>query len=305
MTESDTLNDALDTLTESVGSMFESFVASLPKLAIAVVLLVITSILASILKRFVLSAAAKLKINVSLKSLFAQFAYLGVFFAGLMVVAGLLFPGFGFGQLVATAGLASIAIGFAFQDIFENFFAGILILWRFPFDKGDFIVIPAEGVDGQIEEVEIRMTRVRQTSGELVLVPNATIYKSVVQVLTNKPIRRVTVMCGIAYGESVGEGRQVIRAAVESCETVNRDKPIQIFANGFGASSIDFEVTWWTGARPVDIRQSRDEVIEAVKKGLDDANIEIPYPYMTLTMSKNEPDIIDAVRGRASARPGE
>ena len=67
---------------------------------------------------------------------------------------------------------------------------------------------------------------------------------------------------------------------------MNRDKPVQVFARAFGASSVDFEVTWWTGngSKAADIRSSRDEVIEAVKKALDDAGIEIPYPDRTLTI---------------------
>ena len=52
---------------------------------------------------------------------------------------------------------------------------------------------------------------------------------------------------------------------------------------------MDFEVTWWTGAKPVEQRESRDEVVEAVKRGLDEAGIEIPYPYRTLTFTDNEP----------------
>ena len=68
----------------------------------------------------------------------------------------------------------------------------------------------------------------------------------------------------------------------------------------FGSSSIDFEVSWWTGPTPLDQRRSRDEVVEKVKAALDNAGIEIPYPYRTLVFSKNEPDIIDAIAGRGT-----
>jgi len=61
---------------------------------------------------------------------------------------------------------------------------------------------------------------------------------------------------------------------------------VQIFAQAFGASSIDFEVTWWTGSSPLEIRRSRDEVVASVKRALDDAGIEIPFPYRTLTFKQ-------------------
>ncbi|QSP94916.1 mechanosensitive ion channel family protein [Marinobacter salinisoli] len=69
----------------------------------------------------------------------------------------------------------------------------------------------------------------------------------------------------------------------------NRLRGIEIFAQAFGSSSIDFEITWWTGSRPIDIRKSKDEVIEAVKAALDNAAIEIPFPYRTLTFKEPLP----------------
>ena len=73
---------------------------------------------------------------------------------------------------------------------------------------------------------------------------------------------------------------------VEGLQSVDKRRPIQIFAKAFGSSSIDFEVTWWTESRPVDIRMSRDEVVEAAKSALDKAGIEIPFPYRTLTFKE-------------------
>ena len=65
--------------------------------------------------------------------------------------------------------------------------------------------------------------------------------------------------------------------------SVKKDEEIQIFPQAFGSSSIDIEVAWWTDPLPVDIRRSRGEVVAAIKRALDDARIEIPFPYRTLT----------------------
>jgi small-conductance mechanosensitive channel len=298
----ETVDSSVDTLARSLGGLVDAIVRHLPQVLIALILLIITAVLASLLSKWSHRVTRKLRVKDNLRDLFGKLVYIAMWFLGLIAAAGVVFPGLGMGELVASAGLASIAIGFAFQDIFENFLAGVLIIWRFPFNDGDFIEIPSEDVEGKVEEVQIRMTLIRSVTGELILVPNATIYKNVVRVLTSKPIRRVTVMCGIAYGEDVAEGRRVIREAVQSCESVDKDQPIEIFAQAFGSSSMDFEVTWWTGATPVERRRSRDEVVERVKKALDDAGIEIPYPYRTLTFTRNEPDIIRAVAGH---RDGE
>jgi small-conductance mechanosensitive channel len=289
--------DVLKTLQGALGELGQSFLRNLPELVIAVLLVIATAILARVVHNVSRRLFSQLKLRGSLGDLFAQLIYIGVWIVGLTAAAMVVFPGFGLGQIVATAGLASIAIGFAFKDIFENFFAGILILWRFPFEKGDFIEIEGQDVEGSVEDIWIRMTLIRKTTGELVLVPNATVYKNPVRVLTDRTYRRVSITCGVAYGEDVTEARRVIEEAVRRCRTVREDQPVQIFLEGFGSSSMDFEVTWWTGSRPVEQRESRHEVVEAVKRALDAAGIEIPYPYRTLTFTANEPLIYESLRG--------
>lgn len=66
-------------------------------------------------------------------------------------------------------------------------------------------------------------------------------------------------------------------------------KPIQIPAREFADSSINFEVCRWTGSSPLDVRMSHGAVVAAVKKALDDAGIEIPFPYRTLTFNNDTP----------------
>lgn len=294
------VDSALSTFAGAVGSMIEGLIKRLPQIVIALLMLGLTGLVASSLQRFVKGVFKRMKLRQSLQDLFAQLIYVAIWFAGVLMACSIIFPGFGAAELVGTAGLISIAVGFAFQDIFENFFAGILILWRFPFEIDDFIEIQSEDIMGKVEDIWIRMTLIRLTTGELVTVPNAIVYKSPIRILTNRDTRRITIDCGVAYGEDVAEAREVIREAVQSCQSVNQDRPIQIFLSGFGDSSMDYEVTWWTGAKPLDIRSSKDEVVEAVKKALDKANIEIPYPYRVLTFTKNEPLIYETM-GREAA----
>lgn len=299
------LDSSMNTFADSVGGLLDSVIARIPQILLAILVLIITAFIAGLMVRIVRRFTKKVRVKQNLQDLFGKLTYIGVWFLGLVAAAGIIFPGLGMGQLVATAGLASIAVGFAFQDIFENFLAGVLIIWKHPFNDGDFIEIPSQNILGLVEETQIRMTCIRAVTGELIIVPNAMIYKSVVHVLTNRKTRRMSVTCGIAYAEDVAEGRGVIQKALESCETVHKDQPMQVFAKEFADSSINFDVTWWTGPAPLDQRKSRDEVIEKVKAALNAANIEIPYPYRTLTFTRNEPDIINAIAGHLPAGGGE
>lgn len=203
-----------------------------------------------------------------------------------MIAAIIAFPNLTPTKILAGLGIGSVAIGFAFKDIFENFLAGIIILLRREMRIDDFI--ECQGLEGKVEHILVRETHIRQTDGQLVIVPNSLLFKNPLTIRTDTEQRRTTVICGIAYSEDVAQARDIISEAVKACPTVfTNQHPVQIFAQAFADSAINFEVTWWTGSKPVDIRRSRDEVITAVKQALDDAGIEIPFPYRTLTF--NEP----------------
>lgn len=276
--------EPLNIILESLGKMGVSFLAHLPQIFFGFVLMLITWVVARIADITLQRIFPNFKVRTSLQELIRQLSYIVIWIVGILASAIVMFPSLTPGKVLTAIGLGSIAIGFAFKDIFENFIAGMLILLREPFQLKDFI--ECQEIEGFVEEITIRDTHIRKTDGQRVVVPNAKLFKNPVTVRTDLDKRRVTIMCGVAYGEDVAEARSVITDAVEGLDTVDQEKDVQVFAQAFGASSIDFEVTWWTGSKPVDVRRSRDKVVAAVKKALDEAGIEIPFPYRTLTFKE-------------------
>ena len=275
--------NAWQTISRQLLTMWREFLQYLPQIVIAVVVLAITAGLAR-LATFMIRRVLGARLRTSLRDLIRQLAYILVWIVGILTASTVVFPTLTPGNLLATLGLTSIAIGFAFKDIFENFFAGILILWRFPLEIGDFV--ECENVRGRVEEITIRMTLVRQVDGQLVVLPNGFLFKNAVVVQTNRSYRRTSIVCGIAYDQDVDAARDVIHKAILGCKTVMKNHAIQVFAMEFGESSINFDVAWWTGSTPQQIRESRDEVVTNVKRALDEAGIEIPFPYRTLTFKE-------------------
>lgn len=278
--------DPTKIILDSTQAMATAVLAKLPVLGIGLAVLIITFIAVRIIGAVARNVLTRSKLRNSLIELFVKLIRITVWIVGILTATMAVFPSFTPGQVVTTLGLTSIAIGFAFKDIFENFIAGILVLAREPFRLGDFI--ECNGIEGTVEHVTIRDTHIRQANANRVVLPNAILFKNPVTVFTDRKTRRITVTCGVGYGENVAQAREVIERAVRGAPGVNTDQPVQIYAKEFGASSIDFEVTWWTGtdAAAANIRVSRDAVIEAVKTALDEAGIEIPFPYRTLTFSE-------------------
>ena len=280
--------EPVNLLISQVTDIARGIVAALPQIAIALIIVLGTFIVARMARVLVRRGLGRSRLRKSLKNLFVLLASIAVWTFGIMIAALVAFPNLTPTKLLAGLGIGSVAIGFAFKDIFENFLAGIIILLRKEMRIGDFI--ECQGIEGKVENILVRETHIRKTDDQLIIVPNSLLFKNPLRVLTDKEQRRTTIICGIAYGEDVDKARDVIREAVASSEGVLTDhKPIQIFAQEFADSSINFEVTWWTGSRPIDVRESRDAVVAAVKRALDDAGLEIPFPYRTLTFKNGVP----------------
>ncbi len=268
------------TLTEVVKSFFER----VPYLIAGVLVLLLTWIAVAVAERLTRKTLHSSTMRPSLKKLFGRFVVIGIWILGVLLSALIVFPGLTPTKALGAMGLVSVAVGFAFKDIFENFFAGILLLWRFPFEDGDFI--ECQDIMGEVEDVTVRMTQIRLVTGELMVLPNSFLFKNPVRIITSRRIRRIGITAGVAYGENVSEAAKVIERAVKSCETVSKESPVQVFPSGFGSSGVDIEVVWWTGSRPLEERRSRGEVVAAIKSALDAAGIEIPFPYRTITFKE-------------------
>ncbi|WP_339664205.1 mechanosensitive ion channel [uncultured Pseudomonas sp.] len=273
----------LTILKDQLNSALTSFIESAPQLIAALAFLFFTWLIKVIVVKVFIKATTRSGLRPSLQEALRKIIVIGIWGIGILIAAMIAMPGLTPTKLLAGLGIGSIAIGLAFKDTFENLLAGLLLLMREPMRIDDYI--ECEDVEGQIKHISIRDTYIRRTDGVLTIVPNGYLYSNPLRILTDQTSRRITIQCGVGYGEDVDESREVIRAAVEGVGTVNKDKPVQVFAQGFGASSIDFEVTWWTQSKPVDIRESRDQVVAAIKRALDEAGIEIPFPQRTLTFS--------------------
>ncbi|WP_022953137.1 mechanosensitive ion channel family protein [Leucothrix mucor] len=278
--------EPISILLSQLRDMAREAISILPQLLISILVIVLTYFAASLVRKLVRRIFKNSRMRPSLANLIVILSSMGIWVIGIMVAAIIAFPNLTPTKMLAGLGIGSVAIGFAFKDVFENFLAGIIILLRREMRINDFI--ECVGLEGKVENILVRETHVRQSDGQLVIIPNSMLFKNPVIIRTDLDQRRTTIICGVAYSEDVERSRSVITAAVVSCESVISDsRPVQVFAQEFADSSINFEVTWWTGSKPLDVRYSRDEVIQSIKSALDDANIEIPFPYRTLTFNES------------------
>ncbi len=268
------------TMMEVLQEYLNEFLRILPTAIIALIVLVVFLFIARIGRNAAESLASTVVDDPSLQNLAGTFASVLLTVVGVFAAATIVFPGLRAGDLIAVLGLSSVAIGFAFKDIFQNFLAGILLLWQRPFVVGDQIEI--NEFAGSIEHIDIRSTSIRSYHGQLIVIPNADVYSSVVTVNTDGDIRRSAFDTGIGYDEDIEAGREVTLKAVKGCEHVLDEPAPRVMVTGHGDSSVDFRILFWTESPKSMEAVARDEIGTAVKYALDEADIEIPYPYRTV-----------------------
>ncbi|MCT7964611.1 mechanosensitive ion channel family protein [Laspinema sp. D1] len=274
------MNPVLQEIKATLINLVGQGVALAPAILIALVVLGITWYAANVVRRLTMAAGRRVVKNRSLRMLMVQTAYVAAWSVGIIVACVLAFPGLGLGDIIGLLGLSSVAIGFAFQDIFKNFLAGILLLLQEPFRLGDQIVV--EGYEGTVEEIAIRSTQIRTYQGERVVIPNAVVFTNVVQVKTAFSHRRTDLEIGVDYNTPLPEAVDTMLKAVSQVPGVLSKPEPEVDIVGFGESSIDMMVRYWTEPERPSVRRTQTQVAIALKAACDRANINIPYPIRSL-----------------------
>lgn len=194
-------------------------------------------------------------------------------------------------DFIAGLGIFSIALGFAFQDILSNLLAGILLIIRQPFQQGDQIEV--NGFTGTVEGITIRETTLKTFDGQRVIVPNADVYQSAIQVLTAFDARRTSLEVGVGYDDDLGVAEDVILDACRGVDGVLSDPEPQAYLVGLGDNAVLFDLRYWTDPHQADVRRIEHLVFRAVKDRLDAEGLDMPFPVRTVEAA---PSLVAALR---------
>lgn len=216
----------------------------------------------------------------------------------LALLLALALAGVPVGNVLAGLAVAGVAVGLAVQSILENFIAGLILLLRKPFRAGDQI-IAAGGLEGTVEDIDLRVTRLLDYDGEVILIPNRDVFANALTNLTRRGSRRTRVTVGVDYRNDHDAARAVIARAVAAVEGVLPEPPVEVLLTELGDSSVNFEVCYWSLPDIATVRRTQDRVLSAAKRGIQDAGMTIPWPIRTLVMDEQP------VRFRADSAGGE
>jgi small-conductance mechanosensitive channel len=231
-------------------------------------------------------------------STMAHYVILGIGFLIACAAAGL-----DLNKFALLAGAFGVGIGFGLQNIVNNFISGLILTFERQIQIGDTIEI--DSLVGIVKRIGIRASYVRTFSGAEVIVPNGDLIAGrVVNWTLSDQLRRIELPIGVAYGNRPAHVIEVLLEVAKGHEEIlDNPEPVVLF-NGFGESSLDFEMRVWTANFDFWRRVSSDVAAQAYD-ALAEAGIEIPFPQRDLHIKSVEVSAADALAARRADEPDE
>lgn len=273
-----------DQLFQVLQNYWSGFVATLPRLAIALLLLaaiVITAVYMSKVINKKLGGERHDPLFVRFISKLTKFVLIIIGVIISLQVMGL--SGIA-GGLLAGAGLSAFIFGFAFKDIAENFLAGIILAFNRPFSLGDTIMI--KEYTGHVIALNFRTTHIKTFDEKDVFLPNAIVIKEPVTNFTRDGLLRIDFTVGIAYEDDIAGATETIVAAVKQSEGLVENKTPFAVVEDLAVSTVTLRVFFWTATDDYKkgVLLIKSKIVSNVKEALAEKGYTMPADILELKL---------------------
>lgn len=282
-----TITDELNEINENI-SLFQKYMEEFPdkamglgiRVLIAIILLFVGSKLIKLVRKILKKSLTHAKAEIGVIQFLDGLVKIALYVVLILMVAS----NFGFDatSIVALLGSIGVTIGLALQGSLSNLAGGVLILILKPFKVGDYIVVEAGKNEGKVSEIGIFYTKLMTPDERTVIMPNGVLSNSSLTNVSSCDTRRVDLTMSIAYGADLKKAKEVLRAVVEAYEGVLKEREITIMVQSLEASEVVLGVRCYC-LNP-DYWQTRWDLLENMKLALDEADIEIPFPQVSVHM---------------------
>jgi small conductance mechanosensitive channel len=203
--------------------------------------------------------------------------------------------------VVGGTGLVGLALGIAFRDITENFLASIFLSMQRPFETGDLVEV--SGVTGYVQQLNVRTTILMALDGNIVQIPNASVYKSNLRNFTTNSNRREDFTVGIGYDDAINEAQEIALRVLTDHPAVLDDPEPLVLADSLGKATVNLRVYFWINGRQHSLAKVRSSVIRQVKRAFQQHGISMPDEAREVVFPQGIP--ITMLDGKPAEEPGD
>lgn len=202
--------------------------------------------------------------------------------------------------VVGGTGLVGLALGIAFRNITENFLASVFLSLQRPFETGDLIEIAGE--TGYVQQLNVRATILMTLDGNIVQIPNATMYKEAIRNFTSSPKRREGFAVGVGYEDAIDKVQEIALAVMAKHPAVLQEPEPLVLADNLGKATVDMKIYFWFDGSEHNNLKVRSSVIRLVKRAFQMNGITMPDEAREVIFPQNVPVVIfDSAQAGANA----
>lgn len=216
--------------------------------------------------------------------------------------------GFSIAGLLAMGGVGGIAIGFAARDLLANFFGALMIYMDRPFVVGEWVRSPDREIEGTVEDIGWRLTRIRTFDRRPLYVPNAVFTQISVENPSRMQNRRIFETVGVRYADidALPKILEDVRKMFREHPEIDENRLQMVNFNGFGASSLDFMVYVFTKTIAwQEFHAIKEDVLFKIAAIIDEHGGEIAFPTRTLHLDSMPADVAAAIEASQTSESGE
>ncbi len=243
------------------------------KFLVFVLILFATRLIARLTSRVVLKAVVQphLRMSKLMQDFFVSMSSKLIYFIGILIAFSKI--GLDLAPVLTGFGVAGIIIGFALQDTLSNFASGMMLLIYRPFDVGD--LVEAGSVSGKVSHMSLVNTTIKTFDNQIIILPNSMIWGDVIKNVTHERVRRVDMVFGIGYEDSIEHAEKILAEIVDAHPAALKKPEPNIRVHTLGASSVDFIVRPWV--KTDDYWDVYWDITREVKLRFDKEGISIPF----------------------------
>lgn len=193
--------------------------------------------------------------------------------------------GYSISGVLAFGGIGGLAVGFAAKDLLANFFGGLMIYMDRPFKVGDWVRSPDKNIEGTVEDIGWRLTRILTFDKRPLYVPNATFASISVENPSRMTHRRIYETIGVRYCDlkTVKAIVDEVRAMLSNHPEIDHGQTLIVNLNKFAPSSLDFFVYTFTKTTNwVHFHQVKEDVLLAIMEVVEKHGAEVAFPTSTV-----------------------
>ena len=262
-------------------TFFPTLSPAISNIIIALLIFVGSVFLARFLRKLLDGMLQKRGVDPEISILLGQLLYWSILIFGIITALQRFFDVSAF---LAGLGILGFTIGFALQEIMQNFVAGMILLVQQPFDIGNFVT--TSSYSGIISAINMRTTELETLDGRLIIIPNAQVLSNPIENYSRADQLRVSLTVGVSYDTDLDLARAAIIDALPAVNGFLADPAPNIIYHTFGGSSIDMDVRFWIDTDKNNLFNAKDEAVVITKSALDKAGVNIPFPITTVYMEK-------------------